>query len=99
MLKIEKNTRREQSRLYGGIAGYSHPIASSVLISLSDDCCDDAPLCDVYGKFDAQEAEFDVHAITISGTRTNITSLFSSSQLSQIGTLMAKNSDVFAEID
>jgi len=98
MLSIEKNVKQGQSWLYSGTkSGHSHPIATSILISLSDDTCDYAPLCDVYGTFDRTEVTFDVHAITISGTRTNITSLFSGEQLMEIGRLMTQDPDKFAE--
>ena len=93
-MEIFKNDRQEQSYLYSGAK--STLISRRVFISLSNDSCDNAPLCDIHGEID--DDVFFVFGVTISGTRINITSLFTSKQLEEIGDKMSKRPEVYEEI-
>ena len=99
-MEIFKNYRQEQSYLF--MDSYLHlgtpmrRISKQVFISLSNDSCDNAPMCDLYGEVD--DDRFFVYSVTITGTRINITSLFSAKQLEEIGDQMSKRPEVYEEI-
>lgn len=95
-MEIFKDDRAEQSYLYLKIGANMQLIAKRVFISLYSDACDNAPMCDLYG--DVDDDRFFVYAVTITGTRINITSLFSAKQLEEIGDKMSKRPEVYEEI-
>ncbi len=95
-MKIFKDDRAEQSYLYLEIGAKMQLIAKRVFISLSNDACDNAPMCDLYGEID--DDQFFVYAVTITGTRINITTLFTSAQLEFIGDEMSKRPQIYEVI-
>lgn len=93
-IHIFKDDIQEQS--YLSVPLGKSAISKQVFISLSDDACDNAPMCDLYGEVD--DDRFFVYAVTITGTRINITSLFSSKQLEEIGDEMSKRPQIYEVI-
>jgi len=95
-MRIFKDDRQEQSYLHIEIGAKIQLIARQVFISLSDDACDNAPMCDLYGEVD--DDRFFVYAVTITGTRINITSLFTSAQLEELGDEMSNRPQIYEVI-
>ena len=95
-MEIFKDDNQEQSYLYLSKSFPLKLIAKRIFISLSKDACDNAPMCDLYGEVD--DDRFFVYAVTITGTRINITPLFTAAQLEAIGDEMSKRPKIYEVI-
>lgn len=95
-MEIFKDDEQEQSYLYLSKSLSLQLIAKRVFISLSKDACDNAPMCDLYGEID--DDRFFVYAVIITGTRINITPLFTYGQLEEIGDEMSKRPQIYEVI-